>query len=395
MKHLEITHSEFNEESTTICDKEGNSIDTLDLMHTYEVVFKEKNTAEKAVIELTKELNIYRSQLAEVEEKFAVQSEDINYLRTENTKVKNELKQIKMNDTSNIKEVEYQQDIIITEDFVNEFNIFRRDYSDFKKYVWNQLATKNGSVSPSKEAEAVSNLPDLSLKKKINTSKSDTNIKQHVNIMSNTESTDIEEPVKIVPGVKPYSRIHTTFVISDSTIGNMTAGQLRKNIDQNNEDVIVNRHPGATTTELNHYCTLPLNQIRPENCIIFAGSNDISRGVRNKDLNENVIVNNILNIGRKAKAVGTKKIFISSMLVRYGYRYANIITRINTLLESCCMEEGFIFLDHSDVTLRHICGDGLHTNYYGHTILKMNILLCFYTFNPYLCNFSDIYDKAL
>ena len=143
--------------------------------------------------------------------------------------------------------------------------------------------------------------------------------------------------MKIVPGVKPYSRshIHTTLVISDSTIGNMTSGQLRKNIDKNSEDVIVNRHPGATTMDINHYCTLPLNQIRPENVIIFAGSNDISRGFRNKDLNEYVIVNNIINIGRKAKAVGTKKIFISSILVRYGYHYRNIITCINTRLESC------------------------------------------------------------
>ena len=72
-----------------------------------------------------------------------------------------------------------------------------------------------------------------------------------------------------------------------------------------------------------------------------------------------------------------------------------MIIRVNTLLEAMCREEGCIFIDQSDITTRHICDDGLHPNKYGYCILKMNLLRCFYTFNPFLCDFSYNYDEAL
>jgi lysophospholipase L1-like esterase len=129
--------------------------------------------------------------------------------------------------------------------------------------------------------------------------------------------------------------------------------------------------------------------------IIVAGTNDISNGFRENLVNEYDIVNNILNIARKAKIVGTRKIFVSSILPRFGQRYHNVITRINNLLESTCREEGFNFLNHSEVTSKHICMDGIHPNVYGNLILRMNILECFNSFNPYLCSFYSSYENAL
>ena len=95
------------------------------------------------------------------------------------------------------------------------------------------------------------------------------------------------------------------------------------------------------------------------------------------------------------KMVGTKKIFVSSVLPRWGYEFKNVITRVNQLLDRMCAEEGFTYLAHSDITTRHICNDGLHPSFYGQVILKMNILCCFNSFNPYLCSFEPLYEKAL
>ena len=80
---------------------------------------------------------------------------------------------------------------------------------------------------------------------------------------------------------------------------------------------------------------------------------------------------------------------MSSILVRWGHKYKDIISRMNNILELMCREEGFLYLDHSNITTGHISKDGLHPNMYGIVILKMNLLKCFFTFNPFLCDFND------
>ena len=65
---------------------------------------------------------------------------------------------------------------------------------------------------------------------------------------------------------------------------------------------------------------------------------------------------------------------------------------MNNILELMCREEGFLYLDHSDITTRHISKDGHHPDKYGIVILKINLLKCFFTFNPFQC---DFYDEVL
>ena len=116
-------------------------------------------------------------------------------------------------------------------------------------------------------------------------------------------------------------------LLSDSVIGKMNSKNLKHHLDLDCEDIIVNKHSGATSVELAHYCTLPLSQIQPSQVIIFAGSNDISRAYRNKTLNEYQVVNNILKIAKIAADAGVKKIFVSSILERWGHHFKNIILR--------------------------------------------------------------------
>ena len=311
---------------------------------------------------------------------------------------------------------------------LREFKTFQQDYLDFKKYVCEQITTikyhtqsEQNHQSPSEdetscsaetnEGSNIKNAENNVKRKKVmikSSSESDiTKISTPVQIKSLTaqpsvpphnksrEETNIS--AKIVPGVKTYNKAHirTTLILSDSTLNRIPTRHLKANIDMDCEDVIRKIYPGNTAEEISHNSILPLNNIRPEQVVIVAGTNDISRGQRDKTVNEYKVVDNILSIARRAKAVGTKKVFISSILVRWGYNTKNIIVRVNNLLENMCREEGFLFLDHSDITTRHICHDGLHPNDFGYVILKMNILKCFYSFNPFLCNFIDFYEKAL
>ena len=92
--------------------------------------------------------------------------------------------------------------------------------------------------------------------------------------------------------------------------------------------------------------------------------------------------------------VGCKDLFVSSILTRPNQQLRVIIDRVNGMLERVCKGEGVNFLDHHHVTVDHICGDGLHTNMNGTTVLKMNILSCFDGFNMYLTSFYEDYEYA-
>ena len=211
------------------------------------------------------------------------------------------------------------------------------------------------------------------------------------------QNNNTNKPLTIVPGLKTYSNClkTNTLIVSDSMVGRLTARQIRKEIGTESENVILNKHPGATAEEIQHYSAIQLKVHKPEKMIIVAGANDILRDRKNGNLNETIISNNIINIGLQARNSGTQKIYISGLLTMTGTYMRNVIHRINLLLQDRCIKEGFIFIDNTDITVAHLSKDGLHPNFYGSIILKMNVLKCFPNFNPYLCDFLGTYEDAL
>ena len=185
-------------------------------------------------------------------------------------------------------------------------------------------------------------------------------------------------------------------VIADSTPKRIHISQVKENIDLTQEEIIFKRFPGQTAEEIAYYAPKPLADAKPEQVIIIAGTNDLTKALYNGGvIDEYEIVENIMRIGRAARESGTKQIHISGILVRKGYHYRNGISRVNNLLETRCNDEHFIFMDQSDITGDHISSDGIHPNFYGSTLLKMNILSTFFTFNPFLSDFIEEYDTAL
>jgi hypothetical protein len=172
---------------------------------------------------------------------------------------------------------------------------------------------------------------------------------------------------------------------------------VRNNIDSSCEEIIFKRFPGGTAEEMAHYAIKPLTDVRPDQVVVISGTNDLTRAMYDGGghVNEYEIAENILKIGRTARENGATKIFISGILPRWGHQFRNGIMRLNNLLQSRCSEEGFLYMDLSDITAAHISGDGVHLNYHGSTILKMNILLLFNYFNPYLWSFGEEYENAM
>ena len=155
------------------------------------------------------------------------------------------------------------------------------------------------------------------------------------------------------------------------------------------------KYPGGTSEEIYNYAKYQVDVIRPARLILVGGTNDI--GCESKDgvPNEYKIVDNLINTGTFAQEWGATEFFISSVVCRRGWQYANAIKRINSLLFQRCIDHGFIYLDQSNITMQHISMDGLHLNHSGLHYMKLNLLKCFHTFNPFLCDFNVVTADAL
>ena len=213
----------------------------------------------------------------------------------------------------------------------------------------------------------------------------------------NDDTSLISSP-KFAPGLKPYSKSHlfSTMIISDSMSGRVHINQIKNNIDTDIEEVIFKRFPGHTADEISHYAAKPLKDNKPNRVIIVAGTNDIGRDVQpGRSVNEFEIVENLMKTARLARDTGAQSVYVSAVIVRHGYQYKNPVARVNSLLEATCATEGFIYIDQSDISSSHIAKDGVHLNFYGQTLLKMSLLNCFHTFNPYFNDFEDDYDRSL
>ena len=144
---------------------------------------------------------------------------------------------------------------------------------------------------------------------------------------------------------------------------------------------------------MKHFIRDSLIRFCSSKLIIIAGCNDIS-GAKKDNRSEHDIVHSIMEMAMEGRKHGCREIFVSSVLTRWEQQYTTTIDRVNASLERLCKAEGVNFLDHSDITKDHICGDGLQPNGDGTTVLKMNILSCFDGFNPYLTSFYTDYEYA-
>ena len=202
----------------------------------------------------------------------------------------------------------------------------------------------------------------------------------------------------MVPGTKLYSDVHrlNTLILSDSMIGNISTKLISEDIDGNYEKVIVKKYPGQTAQEIFSYSDYQFSTCKPDQVIIIAGSNDVSNGHRTRSLDEVEVATNIINIGRRAVKHGAKRIVISGLVIRkWNSNINQVIGSINRLVQDMCKEEGFYFIDQTDIERQHLWKDGLHLNQNGSYIFRMNIMKFFNTFNPYLCSFGDHYENAL
>ena len=157
----------------------------------------------------------------------------------------------------------------------------------------------------------------------------------------------------------------------------------------------IKRFPGHTAEEIAYYAPKPLDDNTPDQVIIIAGTNDLTRSMYDKGtVDEYDIVDKILKIGRAARSHGAKKIHISGIMARRGYKYGEIVARVNNLLYMSCLVEDFRYLSQDDIKAAHISSDGIHLNTHGTSILMFNVFSVFDSFNGNF-DFKVDYDYAM
>ena len=377
-----------------------------------EELLRRLRKVERESEEKEEEIEILRGEVSQGETKTRLLQENLSRVTDENIQMKNKNKVVSDTDINKV----YRE----LQDFKKDISKQIKDLSDIHKKREVESKKSGGTKETLREnqeeerQDSQQKQPQQTMYDEQQMHEQSLQQQQDVNVPSCTSSSSSEtlsllshwdpdqhEPNlerNIVPGVKLYSKSHlrSTMVITDSMAGRVNKKQINRNIDSNEEEVIFKRFPGHTADELSYYAHKPLRDEKPNQVIVIAGTNDIGKEVDlGRTVNEHEVVKNIMKIGRVARDTGADKVYVSSIMVRHGYQYKHVIKRVNNLLESACSEEGFWYLDQSDITSSHIGYDGVHLNFFGQTLLKMSILGCFSSFNPYFTDFEHDYEKSL
>ena len=130
--------------------------------------------------------------------------------------------------------------------------------------------------------------------------------------------------------------------------------------------------PGATAKRLHHYILPTLEEDKPDIVIIHVGCNDISPNNENVDVK--LVGEEILSIGKTCLKHGVEKVFISSIVCNRNFMKQKLINNLNEYIRENCEKQGFIFIDHSQITSYYLCKDGTHLQESGKIILANNYI---------------------
>ena len=130
------------------------------------------------------------------------------------------------------------------------------------------------------------------------------------------------------------------------------------------------RLTNSNTKQLNYYANPTLVD---DTVIVHIGSNDITKFNYSKvDVED--LAQRIIDVGKKCKSYGVNNIAISSILVRKNYDVNEVIKKVNNLLKTLCLEQGFTFICNSAIAREMLWRDGLHLTNEGKNMLSNNFL---------------------
>ena len=189
---------------------------------------------------------------------------------------------------------------------------------------------------------------------------------------------EIDFRKKVVPGNSSYSDVTRSGknikILCDSIPKGFRMREFNDYVISGN--VGLKSFPGATAKHLKHYALPTLHEEKPDAVIVHVGCNDLStkRGaIQAVNIND-VVVNDILQIGITCMEQGVGKIFISSIVRSNYFKKQQLINQVNDCLKEKCVNYGFIFIDNCDIKREHLWRDGTHLVESGKVKLANNFI---------------------
>ena len=89
---------------------------------------------------------------------------------------------------------------------------------------------------------------------------------------------------------------------------------------------------------------------------MHGGCNDVNK--KNSTSEKNA--NEIANMAVPCRDFGVNDVFISAIICRRGNFLNGKLKRLNLLLKQICEENGYFFVDNSNIEIRDLWKDGIH-----------------------------------
>ena len=152
-----------------------------------------------------------------------------------------------------------------------------------------------------------------------------------------------------------------TYIVGDSMVKNLQGNKMSRR-----RKVKIWTFPGSTTSDMKEYVK-PLLKRKPEEIILHVGTNSL------RDLDVKACADEIIEL---ARSVGSSvKVSISSIIQRSDNQQLNKkASKVNAAVKSLCTNNGFTFIEHTNINSDHLNRSGLHLNKEGTKNFAVNFI---------------------
>ena len=338
------------------------------------------------------EINVLEERIVKAHSTIELQEENIQQLRDENIRTKNDIKQKKQNQENLAKPLDDYDKFKKT--IEKRFDELTKVVLDLKSSEANQKSgSKPGILRNSRrevEPESTSDDDELLQRNSKSSSKSRKVMQnQRVRIVDSDEEefNSKSRKLKVVPGEHTYSEAATqkqsskhskdiikgkkALVFSTSITKHIDVRRFNRGFTHGRARF--QRWHGGEVEHIKSYVVSHLEKDRPDTVILQMGGNDLHRGDKRNTATITDIANDIIETALICRNHGVRDIFIGGVTVRRQRWTWEVCESLNKALEGQCLLHDFTFFSNGNIRPSDLY-DGVHLNEDGVSKMANNML---------------------
>ena len=194
---------------------------------------------------------------------------------------------------------------------------------------------------------------------------------------THSENQDVLNSSNLSAGMKTYvgtirsEEKKKSYIVGDSNLNRICKNKFKEITP--NARVYVKCFSGANTNQLDCYVVPVLLYEKPDNVIIYIGSNEITKfNYNNVDAEE--LSNEFINNELKCRTNGLSNAAVSFILKRNSFNMNQVIYQLNRILKRFFSINDFFYLCNDEINENYLWKDGLDLIYEGSSLLLNNVI---------------------